>query len=317
MSMNALSATHHVGVDVAKDTLTVRSAPAAKAHTVPNTSQALDAWLAGLPATAHLICEATGRHHRLLQQRCARRGLALTCLNPARARDFAKSLGKLEKTDPIDALVLLRYGQERQPAPTPAPSAALQRLADLLMARHAVTAQITAFGLRNDLLSPQARRQLDRVIRALRSHRLSLEGDLQAWLDSDQAEPWRDRIQTLCLAPGVGVLSALSLIACLPELGSLNRRQIAKLAGLAPLPWDSGKLKGLRIIQGGRAPARRVLYQCAMVAARWHEPTRSHYQQLRARGKTATVAHVAIARKLLTFLNSLLRPAHAADLPSA
>jgi transposase len=244
-------------------------------------------------------------------------GLTLTCVNPARARDFAKSLGKLEKTDSIDAAVLLRYGQERRSAPSPVPSEALHRLGDLLMARHAVVEQITAFGLRTDLLGPLARRQLDRLIRALHSHRLSLERELDAWLQSTDGEPWRNKVQTLCLAPGVGVLSALSLIAYLPEPGSLNRRQIAKLAGLAPLPWDSGKMKGLRIIQGGRAPARRVLYQCAIVAARWHEPSRIHYLQLRARGKSASSAYVAVARKLLTFLNSLLRPALSADLPSS
>jgi transposase len=312
--MNTLRAIQHVGVDVAKDTLAVCSSPAAKVVTVPNTRQAMDAWLAGLPASVHLLCEATGRHHRLLQQRCALRGLALTCLNPARARDFARSLGKLEKTDPIDAQVLLRYGQERRPEPAPVPDQALQRLGDLLMARHAVVEQITAFGLRNDLLSAQARRQLDRVVRALRSHQLCLERELEAWLDG-QGRPWLDRVQTLCLAPGVGVLSALSLIAWLPELGSLNRRQAAKLAGLAPLPWDSGKMRGIRIIQGGRAPVRRVLYQCAMVAARWHDPSRIHYQQLRSRGKPATAAYVAIARKLLTYLNSSLRPAHTACLP--
>lgn len=312
--MTATSATtHYVGVDVAKDTLAVRSATAAKAVTVQNTTQTIDAWLAGLPAGAHLVCEATGRLHRLLHQRCAHRGLPLTVLNPARARDFAKSLGKLEKTDGIDAAMLLRFGQERRPAPTPPPAPALLRLGDLLMARHAVVTQITAFGLRNHLLAPETRRRLNTVVRALRTQRAALDRELAAWLDSPQADPWRDKVHTLCLAPGVGLLSALSLLGHLPELGSLNRRQIAKLAGLAPLPWDSGTLKGLRIIQGGRAPARRVLYQCAMVAARWHEPTRLHYRQLRARGKAASAAYIAIARKLLTFLNSLLRPASAAD----
>ncbi len=314
--MTTLSATY-VGVDVAKDSLAVCSSPTAKTITVPNTAQALDGWLAGLPATAHLICEATGRHHRMLQQLCAKHARALSCLNPARVRDFAKSLGKLEKTDPLDAAVLWRYGHERQPTPTPVPSPALQRLGDLLMARQAVTEQICAFHSRNDLLSAPTRRQLQCVIRTLTTHRLALERELAAWLDSAEGSPWQDRVYTLCLAPGVGVLSALALIAYLPELGALNRRQIAKLAGLAPLPWESGKMKGLRRIQGGRAPVRRVLYLCAMVAARWHEPTRDHYRQLRARGKTATAAYVAVARKLLTYLNSLLRPAHAAERPAA
>lgn len=315
--MHAPSATTYVGVDVAKDSLAVRRDPAAKVVTVPNTSAGVRAWLAGLPAGAHLVCEATGRHHRLLQAECARKKVPLTCLNPARARDYARSLGRLEKTDPIDAEVLRHYGEQRRPGPTPPPCEALRRLGDLLMVRHAVVEQITAFGLRRSLLSPKACRVLDRTIRALRSQREAVERDMEAWLESDQAAPWREKVHTLCLATGVGVVSALSLIAHLPELGTLNRRQVAKLAGLAPLPWDSGRHQGLRRIQGGRAPARRVLYQCAMVAARWHEPTREHYQQLRKRGKTATCSHVAVARKLLIYLNSLLREAGAADHPAA
>lgn len=315
--MPAPSANTYVGVDVAQDSLAVRRASAAKVVTVPNTSAGVRAWLAGLPAGAHLVCEATGRHHRLLQAECAREKVPLTCLNPARARDYARSLGRLEKTDAIDAEVLRRYGEERRPEVTPPPDEALRRLQDLLMVRRAVVEQITAFGLRRYLLSAQARRVLERTLRALRSQRESVERDLDAWLESDQAAEWREKVHTLCLATGVGILSALSLIAHLPELGEVNRRQIAKLAGLAPLPCDSGLLKGTRRIQGGRAPARRVLYQCALVASRWHEPTRQHYRQLRERGKGATCAHVAIARKLLTYLNSLLREADAADRPAA
>jgi transposase len=310
--MNALPATY-VGVDVAQDSLAVRRTPAAKVVVVPNTSADLRVWLAGLPASAHLVCEATGRHHRLLQTECARRGVPLSCVNPARARDYARSLGRLEKTDPLDAEILRRFGEERRPAPTQPPDPALHRLCDLLMARRAVVDQVTAFGMRRSLLSPQARRALERVIRALSAQRKALDKDLELWLDSAEADPWREKVHTLCLAPGVGVLSALSVLGHLPELGTLNRRQIAKLAGLAPLPWDSGLLQGTRRIQGGRAPVRRVLYQCAMVAARFHEPTREHYRQLRSRGKCGSLAYVAIARKLLTYLNSMLREAHAAD----
>src|ERR1700755_1024455 len=127
----------HVGVDVAKDSLAVRSALAAKVVVVPNTAQGIRAWLAGLPAGAHLICEASGRHHRLLQRLCAQHQIALSCVNPARARDYARSLGRLEKTDPIDAEVLWRFGQERQPAPTTPPAEPLDLLCDLLIAPHA------------------------------------------------------------------------------------------------------------------------------------------------------------------------------------
>ena len=209
--------------------------------------------------------------------------------------------------------MLWRFGQERQPAATPPPQAELHLLCDLLMARHRVVEQITAFGLRQSLLSAQAKRRLAQVVRALGASRLALERELEQWLEGVASAPWRDKVQTLCLAPGVNTLSALALIGYLPELGTLNRRQIAKLAGLAPLPDDSGTIHGQRCIRGGRAPVRRVLYQCAVVAARWHAATRAHYRQLRARGKPAAVAYVAIARKLLTYLNSLLRPAHAVD----
>lgn len=315
--MPAPSANTYVGVDVAQDSLAVRRAAAAKVVTVPNTSPGVRAWLAGLPADAHLVCEATGRHHRLLQAECALKKVPLTCLNPARARDYARSLGRLEKTDSIDAEVLRRYGEERRPAPTPPPDEALRRLGDLLMVRRAVVEQITAFGLRRQLLGAEAARVLEKTLRALRTQREAVERDLEAWLDAEDSAPWREKVHTLCLATGVGVLSALSLVAYLPELGTLNRRQVAKLAGLAPLPWDSGTLKGPRCIQGGRAPARRVLYQCALVASRWHQPTREHYLQLRSRGKSATCAHIAVARKLLVYLNSLLREASAADRPAA
>lgn len=310
-------ATHYVGVDVAQDSLVVCRCPAAKVVTVPNTSSALRAWLAGLPAGTQLICEATGRHHRLLQQCCAAVAVPLSCVNPARLRDFARSLGQLEKTDPLDAALARRFGAERRPAPTPPPAPELRALADLLMARTAVVEQITAFRLRCALLDPVARRELQRVIAALRRSRLALDQRLLAWLDSPAAGPWRDKVYTLCLVPGVGVLSALACLGYLPELGTLNRRQIAKLAGLAPLAWDSATLHGVRRIQGGRAPVRRVLYLCALVAARWDETARAHYRQLRARGKPATLAYIALARKLLIFLNALLRPAHAADRAAA
>jgi transposase len=316
MSMSASPATlTYVGVDVAKDTLAVCCFLAAKVVTVPNSSAALRAWLAGLPAGAHLICEATGRYHRLLQAECALKTVPLTCLNPARARDYARSLGRLEKTDAIDAEVLLRFGQERRPAPTAPPDEGLRQLCDLLMVRRALVAQITETGLRESLVCAQARRVLRRTQRTLRTQCVALERELEGWLASEAAAPWREKVHTLCLVTGVGVLSALSLIAYLPELGTLNRRQIAKLAGLAPLSWESGTLSGARRIQGGREPARRVLFQCAKVAARWHEPSRVHYLQLRARGKSVVGAQIAVARKLLIYLNSLLRETTAADRP--
>jgi transposase len=295
----------HVGADVAKDTIAFCGPQAA---TIANTPAALCAYLAALPADAHLICEATGRLHHPLQQACAALGRPLTVLNPAHARAYARSLGKLEKTDAIDAGLLRRCGQERRPAPTPPPTFERQALLDLLMVRAAIVTEICAHRHRDHLLTVPARRELRALIRLLSARRAAIERQLEAWLHTACAE-WQDKVQTLCLTVGIGTLSALQLLAYLPELGTCNRRQIAKLCGLAPLPWDSGRLRGVRCIQHGRAPARRVLYQCAVVAARWNDTLRPYYQNLRARGKPAKVAYVAVARKLVVYLNVLLRPA--------
>jgi transposase len=294
----------YVGADVAKATIAFCGPTAA---TINNTPAALLAYLATLPAGAHLICEATGRHHHALREVCAQSNRPLTCLNPAHARAFARSLGKLEKTDALDAALLQRFGRERQPLPTPPPAPERQALLDLLMLRTAVVADIADYRRRDSLLVPAARASLRALLRTLLTRQRSIELQLADWLEA--APPiWRHRVQTLCLACGVRVLSALQLVAYLPELGFCNRAQIAKLSGLAPLPWDSGQLRGVRCIQRGRAPARRVLYQCAVVAARWCDVLRPHYQQLRARGLPAKKAYVAVARKLLVYLNALLRP---------
>jgi transposase len=298
------TATSYVGADVAQDTIAFCGPTAA---TIENEPAALRGYLATLPENVHLVCEATGRHHHALHQACGAMGRPLSVLNPAHARAYARSLGKLEKTDDLDAALLRRLGQERRPAATPPPSAAEQSLRDLLLVRSAVVEDIASHRRRDRLLAPAARRELRAVLRVLRTRQRAVERQLGAWLESAPAH-WQDRVQTLCLTVGVGVLSALQLSAYLPELGHCNRRQIAKLAGLAPLPWDSGQLRGVRRIQHGRAPARRVLYQCAVVAARWNEELRPHYQQLRQRGVPAKAAYVAVARKLLIYLNSLLRP---------
>jgi transposase len=301
------TATSYVGADVAQDTIAFCGPTAA---TIKNEPAALRAYLATLPKAAHVVCEATGRHHYALHQTCATQARPLTVLNPAHVRAFAQSMGKLEKTDALDAAILRRFGEQRRPAATPPPSIAQQTLRDLLMVRSALVEDIAAHRRRDRLLVPVAQRQLRALIRSLQTRQRALEQQLSAWLETAPTD-WQDRVQTLCLVVGVGVLSALQLLAYLPELGRCNRGQIAKLAGLAPLPWDSGTGHGVRCIQRGRAPARRVLYQCAVVAARWNDTLRPHYQQLRARGLPAKPAYVAVARKLLIYLNALLRPTDA------
>lgn len=302
-------AIHYLGIDVAQDTLAVAGATPTQ---VRNQPAALRAWLTTLCSaqpTLHLICEATGRHHHGLQIVAAEYGVPLSVINPRHARHFARSLGRVEKTDPIDASILQRLGQSLQPAPTPPPPGGLRELQDLLVVRQALVEEQTAWTNRQALLSSAATRLCARHQRALAKELLEVEAQIQRLLATALAEPLLLRVQTLCLVCGIGERIAWSLVAGLAELGQPNRRQIAKLAGLAPLNADSGHWRGTRHIAYGRSPVRRALYQAAVVAARHNEHLRPFYLRLRAHGKPAKVAYVAVARKLLIFLNRLLKDA--------
>jgi transposase len=302
-------ATHYVGVDVAQDFLALCGAPTAQ---VANHLPTLTRWLEKLRSVhpqLHLICEATGRYHQALQLAAAAVAVPLTVLNPRQARDFARSLGRLEKTDAVDAAMLQRLGQTLQPAPTPLASATLRQLQDLLVVRHALVEEQVAWTNRQALLSPTAARLCQRQLRILTQELTRTEAQIAALLEQPAAAPLQERVQTLCLVCGIGERTGWVLVAWLAELGQCNRRQIAKLAGLAPLNRDSGRFRGERHIAHGRAPVRRALYLAAVVAAQHNEHLRPFYLRLRAAGKPAKVAYVAVARKLLIFLNRLLSDA--------
>lgn len=303
------SAIHYVGIDLAQDTLAIAGASLTE---VKNEPAALRRWLAQLKqnqSTAHLICEATGRHHHALQQAAAEAGVPLTVINPRQARDFARSLGRLEKTDAIDAALLRRLGEALRPAPTVMPGIVLLQLQDLLVVRTALVEEQTAWQNRTALLQTPAAKLCGRHLHTLERDLAAVESEIDALLLSPAAEILQTKVQTLCLVCGIGVRVALVLVAWLAELGQCNRRQIAKLAGLAPLARDSGQWRGQRHIAHGRAPVRRALYQAALVAARHNEHLKPFYQRLRAAGKPAKLAFIAVARKLLIFLNRLLADA--------
>jgi len=302
-------ATHYVGVDVAQDFLALCGAPTAQ---IANHTPTLTRWLEELRVVQphlHLICEATGRYHQALQLAAAAAAVPLTVLNPRQARDFARSLGRLEKTDAVDAAMLQRLGQTLQPTPTPLASTTLRQLQDLLVVRHALVEEQIAWTNRQALLSAPAARLCQRQLRILTQELTRTEAQIAELLDQPAAAPLQERVQTLCLVCGIGERTGWVLVAWLAELGQCNRRQIAKLAGLAPLNRDSGRFRGERHIAHGRAPVRRALYLAAVVAARHNEHLRPFYLRLRAAGKPAKVAYIAVARKLLIFLNRLLSDA--------
>lgn len=299
-----MSPNQALGVDIAKHT--VQTDDGCHRHVVPNEPGALQAWLRSLPAGTRLICEPTGGYERQLLAQAHHAGVGASLVNARHVRAFAHGVGRLEKTDRLDAAVLRHYGACVQPRPLPPPDPALLRLQQWTRTRAHYAALRQAERNRLELLADPDLRRLtqqqcahwDRLI-------LRLEAQINAHVEAHAAV--RDRVQTLCLVCGVGAHTALTLVAEFPELGRLPPRAAAKLAGLAPLNHDSGQWQGRRHIAHGRAPVRRALFQAALVAARHNEHLRPFYLRLRAHGKPPKVALIAVARKLLIFLNRTLK----------
>jgi transposase len=310
MSSNAIV---HLGVDVSKATLQFdgpcrRSTLVTSNH--PGAISALLRSLRTLYPQLHVVCEASGGYERPLVATAQALGVACSIVDPWRVRHFARGVGILEKTDPIDAALLRRYGQAVQPAATTVHDQTLQQLRQWVQLRDHYVAQLAEEQTFLQSLPARAQQTLVRT-QCRRLERLieKLDAQIEQWLTT-QAPPLRDIVQTMCLVSGVAWRCASGLLAYLPELGRCGGQQIAKLAGVAPMADDSGPRHGPRHIQRGRANARRVLYMAALAAARFNEHLRPVYLRLRAAGKPPKVALIAVARKLLVFLNSLLKPAY-------
>jgi transposase len=300
----------YVGMDVAKATLDLHaptsSCPRSRQFAnSPAGHRALVRWLQAL-GSVHVVCEASGGYERPIVTALQQKAVAVSVVNPRQVRDFARAQGRLAKTDQLDAHVLAEFGQRLQPAATPAPSAAQRQLAELVARRQQVQQLRSAEHNRLEHVThPAVRRQVQR-------HLLGLDRQLEqldAWLtELVQAEPsLGQKVARLCAVVGVGRITALVVLATMPELGTLNRRQAAALAGVAPFNRDSGPRRGHRLIGGGRAVARRALYMAALVAAFTNPRFQVFYQRLIAAGKAPKVALVAVMRKLIILLNQLLK----------
>lgn len=305
MSMNPSPV--YLGIDIAKDPLEV-AGPGLRLP-VPNTAEGHAQLLAAAQALrgpVHFICEATGGYERRLVASLLAQDCAVSLLNPARVRQFAKATGRLAKTDRIDAELLAAYGRTLQPAAEPKPVPLLEELTDVVRRR----AQLAGLlGLqrtqRRQLYDAKLIAGLDQLIGFLEQQIAALDQRLDELIDQDGG--LGTRLKRLCQVEGVGKGTAMNLIAELPELGRLNRTRIAALAGLAPFNRDSGAATGQRHIRGGRANVRRALYMAALTATRCNPVLRPFYQQLRARGKGHRVAITAVMRKLLVHLNQIVR----------
>jgi transposase len=301
--------TVYLGIDVAKASLEL--AGAGLRLQVPNHAEGHAEILRAarrLSPAVHFVCEATGGYERRLVAFLLSHDCAVSLLQPSWARAFARSTGQLAKTDRIDAAMLAEYGLRHRPAPEPKPVAILEEMTDIVR-RRAQLAELLGVQRtqRQQLHDARLIKQLDRLITVLERQVAELERRLDKLIDSDAG--LGARLRQLCEVEGVGRTTAVSLIAELPELGSANRAQIAALAGLAPINWDTGKYSGQRHIRGGRRQVRRALYMAAITAIRCNPILGPYYRRLRERGKLHRVAIIAVMRKLLIHLNRILTPA--------
>ncbi len=296
-----------VGIDVSKDRLDVHVHPDGTALSFSRDASGIEALigkLAGLVLQSVAV-EATGGFETVVVASLAAAGLPVVVVNPAYVRAYAKALGKRAKTDPIDAQVIAQFAAAAKPQVRPLPDAATQALADLVARRRQIIHMIVAEGQREERASPRARKSIARMLKTLRAELSEINADID---ESVRGSPvWCEKEKLLDSVPGVGSVTVRSLLADLPELGSLDRRQIAALVGVAPFTRQSGKWRGKSFIGGGRASVRAVLFMAAMTAMRWNPPLRAFHQRLRAAGKPKMVALIAVARKLLTILNAIIR----------
>lgn len=300
-----------VGIDVSSQTLEVASSAEAKSWQAGNDAAGIEqlvSRLAGLKP-ALVVLEATGGYE--FEAACALQaaGLAVAVVNPRTARDFARAMGALAKTDALDARMLAAFARvlhqhpERERFVKPLADAELQRLQALVLRRRQLVQMITAERQRMRVSHVVARPSLERVIDFLKAELGDSDPEVAAHVQRHHAE----LAAALASVPGIGAASVAVLLAELPELGKLDRRRVAALVGVAPLNRDSGLMRGQRSIWGGRATVRRILYMATLTAVRHNPILKAHYERLLASGKRKKVALVACMRKLLTMLNAIAK----------
>lgn len=296
------------GIDVSKDTLEVAFLPLGKTETIDYDEAGVERIVEIVTAATVdlVVMEATGGLEIRLAARLVQAGLPVAIVNPRQVRDFAKSLGILAKTDRLDALVIARFGIATQPEVRQLRDDAARALFELMGRRLAVVKMLVSEQNRlKQAEFKEVRRRITRHIRFLQKELDDIEAELARQM---KASPhWKVTSDLLQTTPGVGATTATALICHLPELGRLNRKQIAKLVGVAPLNNDSGKHKGRRSIRGGRATIRRLLYMATLAASRFNPVISTHYRHLLDEGKETKVALVACMRKLLVILNAMVR----------
>jgi transposase len=297
----------YVGIDVAKEWLDVAQRPGGRAWRLSSDEGGIATLVQQLGELkpALVVLEATGGMEIPLVGALTAARLPAVVVNPRQVREFARATGRLAKTDAIDAQVLAQFGEAVRPEVRPLPDAATQELSALVNRRRQLIEMLTAERNRLRTATKRVRTNVQAHIRWLERQLLALDDDLGQVIRSSPV--WRERDNLLRSAPGVGPVLSSVLLADLPELGRLSRKEIAALAGVAPLNRDSGQFRGRRHVWGGRSHVRMALYMAALVAARYNPVIKSFYQRLLSAGKPKKVALTACMRKLLTILNAMTR----------
>ena len=297
-----------VGVDISKLTLDVYLHPQATARQFPNTAVGIKALLAWLSQTSvhRVIFEPTGAYHHRLERQLGDVGITMVKVNPLQARRFAEAIGQRAKTDAVDAAMLARFGALDALQTRPVVSQTISDMKELLVARRGLVKDRVAAANRNHVLrSPLLRRLADQRLRQVERQIAAIDAALRALCRAD-AE-LKARLDILVSIPAIGEATALTMLIEMPELGTMDNKCVASLAGLAPIARDSGQHSGKRFIRAGRAHLRQALYMPALVAIRFNADMKAKYQAMRAAGKPPKVAITAVMRKLAILANVLLR----------
>jgi len=298
----------YAGIDVSKEYLDVALLPLGEARRYSAEEggvKALIAWLTSERPTL-VVLEATGGYQNRVVSALGVAGLPVAIVNPRQIRDFARSLGMLAKTDKLDAYAIARFGQDVRPEARPLRSEEEEALKALAVRRKQLVSMRVAEQNRLEQAGVErVRKSIAAVIKHLNRQLEALDEELEETIQSSPM--WRAKEELLKSAPGVGPATTCKLLSALPELGKLNRRQIASLVGVAPFNCDSGKMRGKRAVWGGRADVRNALYMAALAASRYNPLIKRFYERLRKAGKPAKVALTACMRKLLIILNAMLK----------
>jgi transposase len=301
----------YVGIDVSKDRLDVHVLPEGETFAVARDGKGLAELVERMQALGpeRVAVEATGGFETVVAAALAGASLPVVVVNPAQVRHFAQALGRRAKTDPIDAQIIARFVEATRPDVRELPDEATRLLGDLVARRRQIIEMIVAERNREKRVAVKGiRKSIARLIGALEKELAEIDAEIDAGVRGSPA--WREKEDLIASVPGVGPITARTLIAELPELGTLDGKRIASLAGLAPFTRQSGQWKGKAMIGGGRTTVRSALFLAALTAAR-HNPVLKVFRDRKvAEGKPKMVALIAVARKLLTILNAILRDKH-------